>query len=70
MWKQNLRVDKAIEFVKSKRICVDINLGFIIQLHKWENYLFSPPEKIHIFNYDSNVNKYNKKMPPVKGGIN
>ena len=55
MWKQNLRTDKAIEFVKSKRICVDINLGFIIQLHKWENYLFSPPEKIHIFKLGQSI---------------
>jgi len=49
MWKQNLTTEKAIELIKSKRKCVDINLGFIIQLNKWENYLFSPPEKIQIF---------------------
>ena len=29
MWKQNLRTENAIEFVKSHRKCVDINLGFI-----------------------------------------
>ena len=61
MWKQNLRTEKAIEFVKSKRNCVDINLGFIIQLHKWENYLFSPPEKIHIFKLSKNTRLLEEK---------
>ena len=61
MWKQNLRTEKAIDFVKSKRKCVDINLGFIIQLHKWENYLFSSPEKIHIFRLDKSIRLLEEK---------
>ena len=61
MWKQNLRTENAIEFVKSKRKCVDINLGFIIQLHKWENYLFSPPEKIHIFKLGQSIRLLEEK---------
>ena len=61
MWKQNLRTENAIEFVKSHRKCVDINLGFIIQLHKWENYLFSSPEKIHIFKLCKNIRLLDEK---------
>jgi protein-tyrosine phosphatase len=61
MWKQNLRTENAIEYVKSHRKCVDINLGFIIQLHKWENYLFSPPEKIHIFKLCKNIRLLDEK---------
>ena len=61
MWKQNLKTQNAIDFVKSKRKCVDINLGFIIQLHKWENYLFSTPEKIHIFKLDQSIRLLEEK---------
>ena len=61
IWKQNLRVENAIEFIKSRRKCVDINLGFIIQLHKWENYLFSLPEKIHIFKLGENIRLLEEK---------
>ena len=61
MWKQNLRTENAIEFIKSRRKCVDINLGFIIQLHKWENYLFSPKEKIHIFKLDQSIRLLEEK---------
>ena len=55
MWKQNIKTDKAIELIKSKRSCVDINLGFIIQLQKWENYLFSQPDKIQVFKLNKNI---------------
>ena len=61
MWKQNLKTQNAIDFVKSKRKCVDINLGFIIQLHKWENYLFLSPEKIHIFKLDQSIRLLEEK---------
>ena len=61
MWKQNLKTQNAIDFVKSKRKCVDINLGFIIQLHKWENYLFSSPEKIHIFKLAQSIRLLEEK---------
>ena len=61
MWKQNLKVENAIEFMKSKRKCVDINLGFIIQLHKWGNYLFSQKEKIQIFKLSPNIRLLEEK---------
>ena len=61
MWKQNLRTENAIAIVKSQRNCVDINLGFIIQLHKWENYLFSPPEKIQIFKLSESIRLLEEK---------
>ena len=31
--------DEAISYLRSKRECVDINIGFIIQLSKWEDFL-------------------------------
>jgi len=61
MWKKNLTTSKAIELIKSKRNCVDINLGFSIQLHKWENYLFSPPQKIQIFKLNPNIRLLEEK---------
>ena len=61
MWKQNLTTQKAIELIKSKRNSIDINLGFTIQLHKWENYLFSPPEKIQIFKLGENLRLLEEK---------
>ena len=61
MWKDNLTTEKAIELIKSKRKCVDINLGFIIQLQKWENYLFSPSEKIQIFKLNPNIRLLEEK---------
>ncbi len=61
IWKQNLTTEKAIELIKSKRKCIDINLGFTIQLQKWENYLFSPPEKIQIFKLNQNIRLLEEK---------
>ena len=49
MWKNKFKFDEVIELIKSKRDCVDINLGFNIQLHKWENYLLSLKKKKKIF---------------------
>ena len=49
MWKNKYKFDEVIELIKSKRDCVDINLGFNIQLHKWENYLISMKKKKKIF---------------------
>ena len=49
MWKKKYKFNDVIELIKSKRDCVDINLGFIIQLHKWENYLISLKKKKAIF---------------------
>ena len=39
MWKKKYKFNDVIELIKSKRDCVDINLGFNIQLHKWESHL-------------------------------
>ena len=62
MWKQNIKTENAIEFIKSKRKCIDINLGFIIQLHKWENYLFSSADKIQIIKLNnSNIRLLEEK---------
>ena len=49
MWKKKYKYPEAIELIKSKRNCIDINLGFNIQLHKWENYLKSLKKKKAIF---------------------
>ena len=61
MWKQNIKTENAIEFIKSKRKCIDINLGFIIQLKKWENYLFSSPDKMQIFKLSPNIRLLEEK---------
>ena len=61
MWKQNIKTENAIEFIKSKRKCIDINLGFIIQLHKWENYLFSSTDKIQIIKLNTNIRLLEEK---------
>ena len=61
MWKQNIKTENAIEFIKSKRKCIDINLGFIIQLQKWENYLFSSPDKMQIFKLSPNIRLLEEK---------
>lgn len=55
MWKDNLTSLSAIELIKSKRNCIDINLGFNIQLQKWENYLFSSPKELQIFKLTPNI---------------
>ena len=55
MWKDNLTSLSAIELIKSKRNCIDINLGFNIQLQKWENYLFSSPKEFQIFKLTPNI---------------
>jgi hypothetical protein len=37
MWKYNLEKETAINLIKEKRACVDINLGFMVQLEKLRN---------------------------------
>ena len=49
MWKKRYNFNEVIKLIKSKRNCVDINLGFNIQLHKWENYLVSSKKNKKIF---------------------
>lgn len=53
MWKENLSISNAINLIKSKRQCIDLNLGFHIQLQKWEIYLFSSPKKLNNFKLNS-----------------
>ena len=36
MWKYNVDKDTAILKIKNIRKCVEINLGFMVQLDKWE----------------------------------
>ena len=50
MWKNKYKFAEVIDLIKSKRNCVDINLGFNIQLNKWENYLITTKKKKKIFN--------------------
>lgn len=39
MWKYNVDKDTAILKIKNIRKCVEINLGFMVQLDKWESRL-------------------------------
>ena len=50
MWKKKYKFNDVIELIKSKRDCVDINLGFNIQLHKWESHLSTLKKKKKLFN--------------------
>lgn len=54
MWKKKYKFMEVIEFIKSKRNCIDINLGFNIQLNKWENYLMATKKKKKIFEIKKN----------------
>ena len=55
MWKNNLPFLNAIHLIKSKRQCADVNLGFNFELQKWENYLFSSPKQIKVFQLSPNI---------------
>ena len=39
IWKYKLSRDQAINFLKEKRPNIEINLGFLVQLDKWEKFL-------------------------------
>jgi hypothetical protein len=39
MWKNKWDKDTSINSIKVKRSCIDINLGFMVQLQKWEEFL-------------------------------
>lgn len=41
MWKKRIGKEEAIKLIKSKRDCIDLNLGFLIQLGIWENHIFN-----------------------------
>ena len=56
MWKNKWSFDTAYEFVKSKRQCVDINIGFCSQLNKWNNQLsLEKNEKLYQIDDKGNV---------------
>ena len=64
MWKKNISKNEAINIISSKRKCIDINLGFSIQLNKWEKYLQSFSDKINLINnigFNNDLIKYNVK---------
>lgn len=72
MWKNNMTKSEAINLISSKRKCIDINLGFSIQLNKWEKYLNNFENKIN----QLNINKHdeiffleNKKSIELEEGI-
>ncbi len=47
MWKNKWSFEQSYEYVKSKRSCVDINIGFCVQLKKWrENLQLEKEEKL------------------------
>ena len=39
MWKYKYSREKAVSLIKEKRNCVDINLGFLFQLDKWQDFI-------------------------------
>jgi len=49
MWKNKYKFPEVIDLIKTRRNCVDINLGFNIQLHKWEKHLSCLKKKKNIF---------------------
>ena len=51
MWKYNYDKLSAISLIKSKRKCVEINLGFMVQLGKWEDFLHMKKRSKKIFNF-------------------
>jgi len=51
MWKNKWNFDTANSFVKSKRQCVDINIGFCSQLNQWNKMLnLNKDEKLYQIN--------------------
>lgn len=55
MWKKNLTKQEAIDLIASKRKCIDINLGFMIQLEKWEKYLRLDGNELNIFKLSQGI---------------
>ena len=61
MWKYRYTFDYTFDYVKSKRPCIDINLGFLSQLKKWEQIIMFK-EKSYIIGID-----YYKNMRVFEG---
>jgi hypothetical protein len=56
MWKNKLSKDNAINIINDKRKCVDINIGFLYQLSKWEELLKNDKmKKIYKFEESGNL---------------
>lgn len=54
MWKKNLTKQQAINLISIKRKNVDINLGFSLQLEKWEKYL-NRENDVNIFKLNQGI---------------
>lgn len=55
MWKKNISRDSAITLIKNKRSCIDVNLGFLYQLSKFEDFLNYKNNKILTFNTNGTI---------------
>ena len=58
MWRENLSKDTAINFLKERRKCVEINIGFLYQLNKWEELNKSKENKIFIMKENGNISLF------------
>jgi hypothetical protein len=57
MWKKNICKDDAINQIKQKRKCIDINIGFMIQLAKWEELLiYHNNQNLKFYNFEKEGN--------------
>lgn len=52
MWKKNIDKEEVMKLIKSKRDCIDLNLGFMIQLGIWEGHILN--KGIHFFSMKPN----------------
>ena len=56
MWKLNIDKISALHIIKEKRKCIDINLGFLYQLDKWEEFIrFNKEFKFYKFGREGAV---------------
>jgi hypothetical protein len=55
MWKENITKESAINIIKNKRKCTEINLGFLFQLSKWEEFINLKENKFFTFNNNYNI---------------
>jgi len=61
MWKNKWSFEDAFNLVKSKRQCIDLNIGFCSQLNKWNKLLnLNKKDKIYHIDDKSNVHILNK----------
>ena len=54
MWREKITADSAINIIKNKRKCIEINLGFLFQLSKWEEFNLKE-NKLFIFSTNGNI---------------